>query len=408
MEEKRTEKQGKRIKEKKEERSMNWKEELLKVKEEKIKEENEEELLQETKEEVTLEDSQLESKPLKIKEPNVEFYVNGSYNSNTDKVGSAYVGLIDGKPTFKGSAVLSNKAGLRNVFGEITAAVAVIRLAKKKGYSRIKIYYDYSGIEKWVTGEWKAKNQITQNYVKLMKNSGVSVEFMKVKAHTGVKWNEEVDKMARKATLLPTTNSIQNNTSKLSYSKKSPIELLEKGVVIVNPVNTDGFMGKGLALEIKARFPKTNEIYVGKCNQGIFKPGDILFTREKGVIIANLATKGSYKNPSKIEYIEKGLSNLKKFLDKPENKDIKVIMPKIGCGLGGLNWNEVKALIEKELKSYNIIIALDEEIGEKESKAIKGIQKEFNSNYNFKRFREILKVVGSKRYIEFVNKYYPF
>lgn len=167
-----------------------------------------------------LENNQLEDEPLnkevinmekETKEPNVEFYVDGSYNSVTDKVGSAYIGLVDGKPLFKGTAQLSNKTGLRNIFGEITAAFATVKLAKKKGYSKIKIYYDYSGIEKWVTGEWKAKNQITQKYSKLMQNSGVSIEFVKVKAHSGNKWNEVVDEMARKATLMPTTNSIQSN-----------------------------------------------------------------------------------------------------------------------------------------------------------------------------------------------------
>lgn len=364
-----------------------------------------------------LENNQLEDEPLnkevinmekETKEPNVEFYVDGSYNSKTDKVGYAYVGLIDGNLTFKGSSNLSNKTRLRNIFGEITAAYAAVIIAKKHGYSRIKIYYDYSGIEEWVTGNWTAKSQITQNYARLMRNSGVSIEFVKVKAHSGNKWNEVVDEMARKATLMPTTNSIQSNKNRLSYSKSSPIELLEKGLVIVNPVNTDGFMGKGLALEIAARFPKTNEYYKQVCKQGKMKPGDIFFYKEAGIIIANLATKGSYKNPSKIEYIEKGLSNLKKFLDKPEYKNVKVIMPKIGCGLGGLNWDEVKALIEKELKSYNIIIALDEEIGEKESKAVKEVKKEFDSIYNFKRFREILEVVSSKRYIELINQYYPF
>ncbi|MDK2839542.1 MAG: ribonuclease H-related protein [Thermosipho sp. (in: thermotogales)] len=167
-----------------------------------------------------LENNQLEDEPLnkevinmekETKEPNVEFYVDGSYNSKADKVGYAYVGLIDGNLTFKGSAVLSNKAGLRNVFGEITAAYAAVIIAKKHGYSRIKIYYDYSGVEEWVTGNWKAKNQITQNYARLMRNSGVSIEFVKVKAHSGNKWNEVVDEMARKATLMPTTNSIQSN-----------------------------------------------------------------------------------------------------------------------------------------------------------------------------------------------------
>lgn len=89
-------------------------------------------------------------------------------------------------------------ATMRNVAGEIAAVLYAVRHAVQLGV-KIRIYHDYAGIAHWVTGEWKAKNEFTQMYQKLMnEHKGVYV-FEKVKAHTGNKFNEYVDQKAKKA-----------------------------------------------------------------------------------------------------------------------------------------------------------------------------------------------------------------
>ena len=69
--------------------------------------------------------------------------------------------------------------------------------------TKITIYYDYEGIEKWATGEWKANKSITKDYVRFIgeKRNSLDINFIKVPAHSGVRLNEEVDKLAKDALL---------------------------------------------------------------------------------------------------------------------------------------------------------------------------------------------------------------
>lgn len=69
--------------------------------------------------------------------------------------------------------------------------------------SKISIYYDYEGIEKWANGQWTANKAITKDYVRFIQEKSMSlqIEFIKVPAHSGVEFNEEVDKIAKNALL---------------------------------------------------------------------------------------------------------------------------------------------------------------------------------------------------------------
>lgn len=118
---------------------------------------------------------------------------------------------------------------------------------------------------------------------------------------------------------------------------------------IVNPVNTVGVMGGGLALQFKKRFPENFEVYKDLCDGNLLKTGEIhLFMTDQEFIpyyIVNFPTKQHYKDPSLLEYIEPGLINMKEMLEMFDVKSVAI--PALGCGLGGLNWNDVYPLIEK-------------------------------------------------------------
>ena len=63
-------------------------------------------------------------------------------------------------------------------------------------------------------------------------------------------------------------------------------------------------------------------------------------------------TKQNWRNPSKIEYIEDGLL---KFVNTYAEKNISSIaFPRLGCGNGELDWNEVRPVMEKYLKPLPI------------------------------------------------------
>ena len=69
---------------------------------------------------------------------------------------------------------------------------------------RITIYYDYEGIEKWASGQWRVTKRITKKYICFIndKKNKLNIEFIKVPAHAGIHLNEEVDALAKNALLV--------------------------------------------------------------------------------------------------------------------------------------------------------------------------------------------------------------
>lgn len=91
----------------------------------------------------------------------------------------------------------------RNIAGEIDGVKQAILWAIESNKQRIKIFYDYEGIEKWATKEWKSKVKVSQEYSKFFdeKSKLINIEFEHVKAHSGIVYNEKVDELAKRALL---------------------------------------------------------------------------------------------------------------------------------------------------------------------------------------------------------------
>lgn len=118
--------------------------------------------------------------------------------------------------------------------------------------------------------------------------------------------------------------------------------------VIVNTVNTVGVMGKGLALSFKQRYPDMFERYRIACEKHQLTIGKLMLFYEPDHWLLLFPTKEHWRNPSKIEYLEKGLM---KFVDSYADKNItSVAFPRLGCGNGELDWNVVRPIMEKYLK----------------------------------------------------------
>lgn len=129
---------------------------------------------------------------------------------------------------------------------------------------------------------------------------------------------------------------------------------------LVNTVNCEGYMGKGIAYQFKLQFPRNNEDYVRACRSGAFTIGKLHYYRERDKTIINFPTKNKWREKSQMEYIEKGLDQLVNLIKKLNLSSIAI--PPLGSGNGGLIWGEVKLLIEKELYdiSQNIDIIIYE------------------------------------------------
>lgn len=122
---------------------------------------------------------------------------------------------------------------------------------------------------------------------------------------------------------------------------------------IVNTVNTDGVMGKGIAKEFKDRYPDMYTKYKEKCVDGSLDIGKIMIYRGNNRKIILFPTKKHWRAPSRIEYIEMGLRKIVSDCDKLQVSSIA--FPKLGCGNGGLSWDDVRRLMEKYLSDIPIV-----------------------------------------------------
>lgn len=125
-------------------------------------------------------------------------------------------------------------------------------------------------------------------------------------------------------------------------------DLLESSAsALVNTVNCEGYMGKGIAYQFKLRYPNNNKDYIEACKTGKLTVGKLHYFNEDGKLIINFPTKDRWRANSKMQYIEDGLDELINLIN---DKDIKSIaIPPLGSGNGGLIWADVKVLIEQKL-----------------------------------------------------------
>lgn len=129
-------------------------------------------------------------------------YVDGSFDSKSNAYSFGAVLVINGVETrFKKAYPADEYSVHRNVAGEIKGAGFVINYCINQGIREIDLYYDYNGIEKWFTGAWKANKPISMVYQEFAKSAKdkIKVNFIKVKSHSNVYYNEIVDLLAKEA-----------------------------------------------------------------------------------------------------------------------------------------------------------------------------------------------------------------
>lgn len=123
---------------------------------------------------------------------------------------------------------------------------------------------------------------------------------------------------------------------------------------LVNTVNCVGAMGKGLAHAFKERDPDMFTAYKRICDQRLLEPGKLWLWRGMGSWVLNFPTKLHWRNPSRIEWIEQGLA---KFVAAYAEQGItEISFPQLGCGNGGLDWAEVRPLMEHYLAHLPISV----------------------------------------------------
>ena len=137
--------------------------------------------------------------------------------------------------------------------------------------------------------------------------------------------------------------------------------LLEANVeAVVNTVNTKGIMGKGIALMFKERFPRNFEAYARACKNGEVRIGVMFVTESKELFgpkwIINFPTKTHWRVKTRLAWVEEGLGDLVRVISDKEIRSIAV--PPLGCGNGGLDWDDVRPLIIDALSAVDDLEAV--------------------------------------------------
>lgn len=129
-------------------------------------------------------------------------YVDGSFDVSVGRYSFGCVIITPDNRIIRqfGNGDNPDSVALRNVTGEMLGAMFAVQWCLVNDYKSINICYDYKGVELWVTGAWKAKNDLTQKYASYMRGHAgrISMTFTKIAAHTGDYYNEEADKLAKR------------------------------------------------------------------------------------------------------------------------------------------------------------------------------------------------------------------
>ncbi|SDB26167.1 ribonuclease HI [Pseudobutyrivibrio sp. YE44] len=134
--------------------------------------------------------------------PEIYAFTDGSYNIATGVYGFGgflHYSNSEDDVEIRGNGNDPEEAVSRNVAGEVHGAVAAMHKAVELGLTEMTLFYDYEGVEKWPTGMWKTNKKISKFYVEeyMQLRDKLKVNFVHVKAHTGIPGNEAADRMAK-------------------------------------------------------------------------------------------------------------------------------------------------------------------------------------------------------------------
>jgi O-acetyl-ADP-ribose deacetylase (regulator of RNase III) len=144
---------------------------------------------------------------------------------------------------------------------------------------------------------------------------------------------------------------------KISYIKQDVTRVVMG--IVAHGVNCQHTMGSGVAKAIREKWPQVYDAYMkapkGKTMLGVCQLVPIDHGRDD-LFVANLYTQLFYGYGGKyadVDAIENALLMCTRYAGI---YDLPVFMPRIGCGLGGLNWEEVEPIVERAVKMHDVEI----------------------------------------------------
>ncbi|AKA70822.1 ribonuclease H family protein [Clostridium scatologenes] len=176
-------------------------------------------------------------------------YVDGSYNISTEEYSYGLVAVRNNVVEYinSSSAKDSSKKNIRQIAGELEAAVKAVQYAIEKGDKCVVIFHDYEGICHHATGFWERKEQSSVEYYEKMNklmSQGIQVIFVKVDSHTGDFFNELVDEKCKEKLLIASdrvvekwllTNCVNVSDERVKQEILNIAPKGEKNIIIINP-----------------------------------------------------------------------------------------------------------------------------------------------------------------------------
>ena len=129
-------------------------------------------------------------------------YVDGSYDKRTGDFSCAAVLFWQGEQVeFSQKFTDPDLAAMHNVAGEIMGVRVVLDYCREQGIPAVELHHDYEGLARWADGSWKANKPGTQSYAAFCRKAAESVRFrfVKVKGHSGDRYNDLADALAKRA-----------------------------------------------------------------------------------------------------------------------------------------------------------------------------------------------------------------
>ncbi|MDU7947776.1 MAG: ribonuclease H family protein [Clostridium sp.] len=201
-------------------------------------------------------------------------YVDGSYSDIIKRYSYGCILIMPSGEIVRkyGSGNDPRALSARNVAGELQGAMYAVKAALDLGYKRIIIKHDYIGISKWYSGEWKAKDEISKIYINYLYKykDKIEISFEKVVAHSGDKYNEEADKLAKSA--LKVNEELKKDEVKknnIENSRENIIKLIKES--IMESCEVIDFLG--ITRQKLAAFNKSGKLIAIK--KGIYLKSDV-------------------------------------------------------------------------------------------------------------------------------------
>lgn len=126
-----------------------------------------------------------------------EIYVDGSFINGSTGYGVVVLKSGEVVAELSGSVPELVVDGSRQVAGELVAVKEALKWCQQRSISEVWIYYDYYGIEKWATRQWKTNVPLTIEYAKCVNECRIKIHWRKINSHSGNRWNDRADLLAK-------------------------------------------------------------------------------------------------------------------------------------------------------------------------------------------------------------------